>query len=220
MPIETLKALASEIVAQTISENWAFWVVYVCLTVLLSASGAFLGGYVKKRAEQAALEADFDAVKTQLRQTTALTESIKTDIKRLAERSEKLRWLKQEKLELYLVSVLGVADYYYAVMYHRFFDSEAVTEGDPWKTATMLQTLYLPELGAAHAALSEALGGFTFWVADGMQQRVDGMKGTGLKQKPSDAHRSKYPEHLKKINSAVLAIQVTAQKLASDLTTV
>jgi hypothetical protein len=220
MPTETLKALASEIVAQTIAENWAFWAVLACLTVLLSASGAFLGGYVKKRAEQAALEADFDAVKKQLHETTALTESIKTDIKHLAERSEKLRWLKQEKLEAYVVSILGVVDYYSAEMYHQFFDSEQPTGGDPWKTAKMLQTLYLPELAVAHAALSGALGEFQGWVGEGMQQRLDILTKTGQKQTPSDAHRGKFTEHLSKINAAVLAIQAAAQKLAGELTKV
>lgn len=220
MSAETLKALASEIVAQTISENWGFWLVLTCLTLLSSTFGAFLGGYAKKRAEQAAIEADFDAVKKQLHDTTALTESIKTDIKHLAERSEKLRWLKQEKLEQYVVSVLGVVDYYSADMYHRFFDSEAATGGDPWKTATMLQTLYLPELKAPHEALSGALGEFRAWVVEGMQQRLDILKGTGQKQAPSGAHCGKYPEHLKKINAAVLAIQTAAKKLASELTKV
>ena len=217
---ETLKALASEIAAQTISENWAFWVVLASLTTLLSASGAFLGAYLKKRAEQAALLAAFEAVKKQMRETTALTESIKTDIKHLAERSEKLRWLKQEKLEEYVVSVLRVADHYSADMYHKFFDSEPPKESDPWKTATMLQTLYLPELAATHAAMAGALGEFQAWVGVGMQHRLDSLKNTGQKATPSNDHCGKFLAHLTRINAAVLAIQSAAQKLAGELTKV
>lgn len=220
MPAETLRALASEIVAQTIAGNWAFWAVLACLTVIFSASGAFFGAYVKKRAEQAALEADFDAVKKQLHETTALTESIKIDIKHLAERSERVRWLKQEKLEAYIVSVLEVVDYYSADMYHRFFDSEPPKAGDPWRTATMLQTLYLPELAAPHAALGGAVGEFQSWVAQGMQQRLDEWKKTGQKTSPSQEHRDMYSAHLAKMNAAIIALQIAAQKLAGELTKV
>lgn len=218
MPTETLKALASEIVAQTIAENWIFWAVLACLTVVLSASGAFLGGYIKKRAEQVALEADFDAVKKQLHETTALTESIKTDIKQLAERSEKLRWLKQEKLEAYVVSILGVTDYLSAEMYYRFFDSDPPKVGDPWRTATMLQTLYLPELAVAHAALSAAIGEFQAWVREGMQLRLENLRKTGQKGTPPENHNEKFSNHLMKLNSAILTIQATAQAVASELT--
>jgi len=218
MTPETLRALASEIVAQTIAGNWTFYAVLACLTVILSASGAFLGAYVKKRAEHAALEADFEAVKKQIHETTALTESIKTDIKHLAERSEKLRWLKQEKLEEYVVSILKTVDYYSADMSHRFFDAELPVGSDPWKTATMLQTLYLPELAGPHAALSGAVGEFQSWVAQGMRERLEAWKKTGLKAAPSQAHCDKYSDHLAKMNAAVMAIQASAQKLSSELT--
>lgn len=218
MTPDAIRSLANEIVAQTISGNWTFYAVLACLTVILSAAGAFLGSYFKKRAEQAALEADFEAVKKQLHLTTALTESIKTDIKHLAERSEKLRWLKQEKLEEYVVSVLETVDYYSTDMSHRFFDAELPTGGDPWKRATMLQTLYLPELAASHAALSQAVGEFKSWVAQGMQQRLEVWKKIGLKAAPSQEHCDKYPGHLAKMNAAVMDIQAAAQKLAGELT--
>lgn len=215
---ETLKILTTEIVAQTIAENWVFWAVLACLSFLLSATGAFLGGYIRKRAEQAALVADFDAVKKQLHESTALTESIKTEIKHLAERSEKIRWLKQEKLEQYIVHVLSVVDYYSAEMYRRFFDAEPPKGDDPWKTATMLQTLYLPELATTHAALSGVLGNFQNWVAAGMQQRITEMKMTGQKQLPSNEHCERFSNHLAILHTAIHEIQVAAQKLAIELT--
>ncbi len=220
MSPETIRALASEIVSQTIVGNWTFYAVLACLTILLSAGGAFLGSYIKRRAEHAALEADFDAVKRQLHDTTVLTESIKTDVKRLSDRSEKLRWLKQEKLEEYVVAVLKTVDYYSEEMRHRFFDADLPVGDDPWKTATMLQTLYLPELAGPHAALSGATGEFTSWVAQGMRERLEAWKGTGQKAAPSQAHCDKYSEHLAKMNAAVIAIQKAAQTLAGELTKV
>ncbi|MBY0465274.1 MAG: hypothetical protein K2W33_10060 [Burkholderiales bacterium] len=220
MTPDTVRALASEIVAQTIVGNWTIYAVLACLTVILSSVGAFLGAYVKRRAEHAALEADFDAVKKQLHETTALTESIKSDIKHLAERSEKLRWLKQQKLEEYIVSILKTVDYYSADMSHKFFDAELPLGGDPWKPATMLQTLYLPELAVPHGALSQAVGEFQSWVALGMGERLEVWKKSGQKAAPSQAHCDKYPGHLAKMNAAVTTIQYAAQKLAGELTKV
>ncbi|MFN3885715.1 MAG: hypothetical protein ACK4MG_02050 [Aquabacterium sp.] len=220
MQPETLKLLASEIVNQTILGNWAYWAVLGCLAIILSASGAFLGAYMRKRAEHAAVQADFDALKKQLHETTALSESIKSDIKHLAERSEKIRWLKQEKLEAYVMHALEISDYYSADMYHRFFDAEPPKGGDPWKIASMLQTLYLPELAAEHAALSRSLSEFQSYIAQGMQQRLDMWRTSGIKGAPTESHCQMFSNHITNINATILNLQASAQKMATELTKV
>lgn len=217
MSPETIRALATEIVNQTILNNWLFYVVLACVTVLLAAGGAFLSSYFAKRAEIAAQAANFGELKRQLEETTALSESIKVDIKQLAERSEKLQWLKREKLEDYVVAVLRGVEHLSKEMSHRFFDAEAPTEEDPLLVASMLQKLYLPELDGQHAVLLQAVGEFRRWVATGMQQRLDAWKTTNVKSAPSREICDQYPSFLGKVHASVLVIEQSAKELAREL---
>lgn len=217
MSPETIRALALEIVSQTILGNWLFYVVLASITVVLSATGAFLSSYFAKRAEHAALAADFEEVKRQLRESTALSESIKTDIKHMAERSEKLQWLKREKLELYIVAILRGAEHLSKEMSHKFFDAESPATEDPLLTASMLQKLYLPELDVPHAEFLRSVGLFRGWIAAGMQQRLDAWKATNIKSAPDQAHCDLYPTHLNHLNAGVLVVEQAAKGLAREL---
>jgi hypothetical protein len=217
MSPETIRALATEIVNQTILNNWLFYVVLACITVLLAAGGAFLSSYFAKRAEIAAQAASFGELKRQLEETTALSESIKVDIKQLAERSEKLQWLKREKLEDYVVAILRGVEHLSKEMLHRFFDAEAPTEEDPLLIASMLQKLYLPELDGQHALFLKTVGEFRGWVATGMQQRLDALKATNVKSAPNKDITDQYVGILEKVHASVLVIEKSAKELAREL---
>jgi hypothetical protein len=217
MQPETIRALATEIVNQTILNNWLFYVVLACTTVVLSALGAFLSAYFAKRAERLAFAADFEEVKKQLQESTSLAESIKVDIQHLAERSEKLQWLKREKLEDYLVAVLRGAEYLSKDMHHRYFDAEAPKEEDPLLTASMLQKLYLPELDLPHSQFMKGVIEFRSWVAGGMQQRLDTAKAGLRMPPPSQDHRDQYPTYVAKLNAGVMLVEQAAKELAREL---
>ncbi|MBC7598260.1 MAG: hypothetical protein H7238_04480 [Polaromonas sp.] len=212
--------MATEIVSQTVLTSWLYYVVLACLTILTAGAGGFFGGYLKRRAEHAAIHADFESLKQQLRETTSVTESIKAEIQRMSERSEKLRWQKQEKLEKYITTTLGTVDWYSRDVQHRFFDAEAPSEVDPYRTASMLQSLYLPELAIVHAAFVSHIGGFQGWVVEGMKQRAEIFRRTGSKGSPSSEHCAMYSGHLAKMNAAVQGIEQAAQALARELTKV
>ncbi len=217
MSPDTIRALAAEIVNQTILNNWVFYVVLACITVVVSAAGAALSSYFTKRGEHAAISADFEELKRQLRDTTALSESIKTDIRQMAERSEKLQWLKREKLEDYVVAVLRGVEYLSKEVRHNLFDAEAPAEEDPLLVASMLQKLYLPELDAQHAVFLKTIAEFRGWVAQGMQQRLDAWKATNIKSAPSKEHCDQYPGYLTKVNAAVMLVEQAAKELSREL---
>lgn len=217
MAPETIQALANEIVNQSILNNWLFYVVLACITVVLSAAGAFISSYFTKRAEHASLKANFEEIKRQLHETTSLSESIKTDIKQLAERTEKLQWLKREKLERYLVAVLQGTEHLSVDMNHRFFDAEPPGKEDPLLTAHMLQRLYLPELDAQHAVFWGAVAEFRGWIATGMQQRLDAWTATNVKQSPQKDHLDQYTNQLNKLHAGVMLVEQAAKELAREL---
>lgn len=217
MSPETIRALAIEIVDQTILNNWFFYIILACITVVLSAGGAFLSSYFAKRAEFAAQAASFDDLKRQLRETTSVSESIKVDIKQLAERSEKLQWLKREKLEDYVVAILRGVEHLSNEMRHNFFDAEVPAEEDPLIVASMLQKLYLPELDSQHAMFLGTVVEFRKWVALGMQQQLDVWKATNVKPIPNQEHCDKYPALLSQLHAGVIVIEQAAKELAREL---
>lgn len=215
---ETIKALASEIANQTILNNWVFYVVLFSITIGLSAVTVAISSYIAKRSENLAIKSDFEDIKNQLQQTTTVTESIKVDINKMAERSEKLEWLKREKLEHYHENILKVTDYLSATMNNKFFDIEDPDKEDPINKASMLQKLYLPELDRPHALLLTQIAKFRQWLADEMQQRIDLPPNiSGKKPPPSKELMSKYRTLLGGLNAAVIEIEKSAQELARGL---
>ncbi|WP_313548967.1 hypothetical protein [Pseudomonas sp.] len=80
MALENLQDLAAEIINNGVSLS-AINYVYITLVALVSSAlGAYFGSYFKSRGAEKALQDSFDDVKERLRQTTRLTEEIKSSI--------------------------------------------------------------------------------------------------------------------------------------------
>ncbi len=220
MSPDVIRSLAAEIVNQTILGNSLFYILLVLITAVVSAGGAYIATYFAKRAEHAALRADFQSVKTQLEETTALSESIKTEIKHIGERAEKHYWVKREKLEAYVVAVGRGVRWLSEDMQFRFFDAPEPPDEDPLDTATMLQSLYLPELDAKHSLLIAAVVEFRTWVGIGMQQRLETLKTTGKRDGPQQAHCDEYSQRIAKVNGAAVAVHRASEGLARELSKV
>jgi len=78
--VENLQDLAREIVDNGVSLS-AINYVYISLVAIVSAAlGAYFGSYLKKRGAERALQDSFDDVKERLRETTQLSEEIKSSI--------------------------------------------------------------------------------------------------------------------------------------------
>src|SRR3989337_1039436 len=98
--LETLaRSIASEICNQTIWENYKFYLLVAAISLVSSALVAFSAPYLKRRGENLATKADFNEILRQLRETTTLTESIKTDIKAKLDEEHNVRALVREKME-------------------------------------------------------------------------------------------------------------------------
>lgn len=217
---DVIAALAKAIVDQTILSNWLYYAVLSALTVVLASGGSFLGSYFAKRGERAAMRADFSEIKSQLKETTALAETVKVDIQRLSDRSEKLQWQKRDRLEKYLIAVADAIDFQSRSMNASFFDQDAPTGGDPSHVATMYQRLYLPELRAEHDQFLLALSEFQRWFAKGLEERAElhRQSGTpGAMSPPSTAHMQYLGPLMTKIRMAHFQIGVAAEVLARSL---
>ena len=214
---ETIISIATEIANQAIMKNWLLHLLIVLLTIVSAAISAFIGAYFAKRGEQRALSADFENIKQQLVESTKISESIKMDIQALSERTERLQWLKRDKLELYFISILESVEYLSKQMFHQFFNTELPIGPDPLSNASMLQKLYLPELDIEHADFLKSVVAFRTWLSDGMEMQAEAMKVGGNKLPPPKSHLDRYRDFLDVVYSKCSALESAAKELSRKL---
>jgi hypothetical protein len=220
MSPETVAALADAIVRQTIFSNWQLYALMIALAAVGAAAGAGIVGFFKKKAEQAAIAADFGKILAQLKQTTDATESVKLNLQYLTARSQKLEQLKSEKLERYLECIYMAVEYLNQVKDHHYFGG-GVQEKlglDPFTTASMLQSMYLSELDAEHNGFRLGVVRFREWVVDGMKlQKVEEINGAIVKRPPPTDHLDKYSDAIKELHAPLLVLDAAVTKLSRSL---
>ena len=96
---------AATTIAKGESFDWEYYLIFLGLIIVGTYISSFISEYSKKRGSQFATKADIKQIHEQLKSTTSITESIKSDIAHGAWRSRELELLKREKIEQYLTNV-------------------------------------------------------------------------------------------------------------------
>jgi len=212
-----VESLASEIAAHTISKSWPYYSLIVVLTLVSGAIGAFVSSYFSRRAEHQAIVADFDSIKAQLRETTLLTESIRSELNHHFDRAHAIEILRRQKLEAYLEKVFEATENLHKEMKVQIFNSEEQFDPSAFSSACMLQTMYLPELDRVHANFQKAWADYQLWLAEGMTY-IQKMRSEGLQiVPPTKDFMAKHPMYLQKIYDAVSKIEAEARVLGRAL---
>lgn len=128
---------------RAISEGLQFpWWLYI-LILLAPLIGGFLGSYLKKKAEDLATKKDYEELLSQLKQTTAATESIKSGLLR-DNWVQQQKWILKEKYysmileEFYILKrSLVVRMDYYAPPGSEYLDDE-ISKNDDFKSQSQL----------------------------------------------------------------------------------
>lgn len=94
-----IRTIASEIMNQTIWENYKFYLLVFAISLVSGAIVAFSVPYLKQRGKNLATKADFEEILRQLKLTTTLAEGIKSDINLKLEEEHNIRALSREKME-------------------------------------------------------------------------------------------------------------------------
>lgn len=215
MSPDAIQSLAVDIARQT-PFNWHYFVILGLLTLATSLLGAFFGSYMKKRGEQHAYTADFNEIKAQLRETTMAQETIRAEVHRISNRTEKLEWMKREKLERYVECVNTLFDYMKGFSERAIFTrgEPGIYEPHPYYTAKMLYALYLPELNDAHAELTNALSDLHDVVAKGIRHRRENAAGQFEVPGPL---LEEYENGLDRLLNAADAVTQRASELAAEM---
>ncbi len=138
----TTQAFVTEIVSRKIAENWLYWVLYLAAVFV----AAYFSAYIKKRAENLATKADFDDLREQLRQTTRLTEEIKSEIGHAEWKAREMNLLRRTKLEEYVQQIAKVEGAVGAAVMKAFTGQELEIPSEPMDRLHALTQLYFPQL--------------------------------------------------------------------------
>lgn len=215
--MENIEKLATEIVGQTISQSWPYYILLVALTLVASSAGAFLSAYFTRRAEQQAISADFESIKSQLKETTTLTESIRSELSHHFDRAHTIEILRREKLEAYVEKITEATENLSREMNEKIFNSQEQYDLSAYSTASMLQAMYLPEFDDVHNSFSLACADFRGWLVEGMKYTIQ-KKSEGMQiVPPTQEHMDKYSVHMKKVLSSVAAIEAKAREVGRQL---
>lgn len=183
MSPDAVQRIAADI-AQQMPFNWYYFVILGLLTLVSSSVGALVGSYMKKRGEQRAYTADFNEIKEQLQETTRAQETIRAEVKRMSERSERLEWMKREKLEHYVESATSLLNYMKEFSTGALYKDGYSPGPHPIATANMLFALYLPELAEVHGELSNSVTALHDIIQEGLKQRTGRQALPGIANSP------------------------------------
>lgn len=96
MNTNLIQDIAHQIVQEQILTNWRYYLMLLSLALVSGAIGAFVSSYFKTRGANLATKADFENLLSQIRETTTVTEQIKTQVSHSSWKEQKQWDLKRE----------------------------------------------------------------------------------------------------------------------------
>ena len=212
-----MEKLATDITSQTFSEDWLFHTLVIAITFLAGVSGAFISSYISRRAEQRAIIADFESIKSQLRETTTLTESIRSELHHHFDRAHAIEVLRRSKLEAYVEKINEATESLSREMNEKLFDSKEQYDASAYSTASMLQSIYLPEFDSVHSLYAAAYSEYRTWLADKVILRVE-RKQAGISSiPPQHEFLESYREKINNVLVSSSAIEERAREVGRKL---
>lgn len=150
MDKEVINSIAEAIVSKQGAFEWERYALSALLLLLASAIGAYVGSYMKKRAELKAIKFEQSEILKQLKMTSRTTESIKNDIEHSLWKKKELTVLKSTKLELFLESIIEMRQIQ-EDMLSKFFEGKRVSADDYNMTLlldkiALKQKIFFPEI--------------------------------------------------------------------------
>lgn len=103
-----IKEIALQVVQQQQPSVWYFYAVIIALNIIFGAIGVYLIKYAGKRGETAATKADFDEITRQLKETTRVSEQVRSEVSRADWVAREWKTIRRIKLEELVDSAMSV----------------------------------------------------------------------------------------------------------------
>lgn len=167
------RSIASEIVNQAIWENYKFYLLVAAISLVSSGFVAFSGSYFKKKGENLATKADFNEILRQLKETTSLTEGIKTDIKAKLDEQQNVRALLRQKLESLIEQTFDLELWFDKARSQAMNGDLPDLNGGPMAKIEMYQAIYFKEVQTELFTLKKAVHPFREWLLSLTMEALD-----------------------------------------------
>ena len=137
--VELGKAVVSELLS-----GGSVWL-FLLITALFAGIGAYFGKYLSTKGANLATREDFNSLQEQLRVSTLLVESVKSEIARTDWVAREWAALRIKKIEE-LTTTLHACEAYLRTKRDASIDCRYYPETPPFDQGIMISELYLPEL--------------------------------------------------------------------------
>lgn len=151
-----VQRLAAVTAQGIVLDDWRYWIAFILLTFLASATGSYLAGYLRKRGETAALKADAEAIRAHLKHVTSDTEEIKSKVAQMDWLNRERLAIRRSKLEEALIALLDNEEWLDRLRNAILFEEQKPVPEEPIERFDMLITLYFPELAEVRSTVYQA----------------------------------------------------------------
>jgi len=180
---------------------------------------SYFRGYGREKGKFQAIEENLDSIKGQLSETTQITEEIKSNIAHQSWKQKDRETLKREKLEQYMLLMISLTKIIHKEVSHKLIKNETAFDELAWDTASMIQSLYLPELNKSHLAMLNAHNKYLEWLHIGLKEISDATNQGGVNPIASAEHMNKYSEIIINFNAPLAILTREAEILAESINT-
>lgn len=171
-----IRELASSIAREQFLLQWPFYLLLLAITLAAGFGSAYVGAYARRRGEALATRADFEALLSQLKATTAVAEEVKVRVSHADWISRESRTVRRIKLEELMTAVHDLQEWQSAQLHNQLFNGAPAVGPAPAAKLERLASLYFPELRLAVLKVTQAHGRMMVGLWDGMENVL---KATG-----------------------------------------
>lgn len=219
MKEEELQQVLDMLQRQSSVEEYLYWLVFFMFGVLSSILAAYLKGYGSEKGKLKALNENIEQLQGQLSENTKITESLKSEIELASWRHKDRELIKREKLEQYLTLMISLPDMLHAEMNTKFFlCKESPYDASTWEKASMLQSLYLPELSKEHNEFRAAKINFSSFMQEGLRLKAENIRALNDVNAPvPNSHLEGYGDLLSAFNTPLVELNFKAKEIAKTI---
>ena len=161
---DLITKIATDIVNQAILGNYKFYLLVMSITVISSVFVFFIGSYLKKRGESFATKQDFQDILTQIKQTTTVSEEIKSQINSNRKTEEDKRKIIREKLEEIFEATHNLELWFEKSRSLAFKGKGFDVYSSPMSKIEVLHVLYFPKCKDEFDTLEVSVREYVVWI--------------------------------------------------------